>query len=85
MIMMSRETTRMTSEIGKRGGDTKRNVNRNDQRLVGQRIDVGAEFARHMEALGEKAVDGVADAGGQKQKKSNAHLAGRDRPDHDRH
>ena len=46
-----------------RAGDAERDVDRHNQRFVGQRIDVGAEFAGHMEALGEKAVHGVADPG----------------------
>src|ERR1700693_1441751 len=38
-----------------------------------------------MEALGEEAVDPVADAGRQKQEKGYTHPARGDRPDHDRH
>ena len=72
MIMMSRETTRITSEIGKRAGDAKRDIDRHDQRLVGQRVEIGAKLARHVEALGEKAVHRIADPGNQEQRKRHA-------------
>ena len=74
-IMMSRDTTRMTSQQRQRAGDAQRHIDRDDQRLVGQRIEIGAELARHVEALGEKAVDGVADPGDQEQHKGDPHLA----------
>ena len=45
----------------------------------------GAELGRHVEALGEKTVDQIAQPGHQEQQEGNLHLAGRDRPDHDRH
>ena len=75
MIMMSRETTRMTSEIGSAPAIAERDIDRHDQRLVGQRIEIGAELARHAEALGQEAVDGVAHPGRQEQKERGAHLA----------
>src|SRR5664279_2128942 len=65
--------------------DAEGKVDRDDQRLVGERIEIGTQFGGHAEALGEKAVDGVAHAGGQEQHEGNPHRAGRDRPDHDRH
>ena len=72
-------------EDRQRAGDAERNVNRHDERLVGQRIEVFAELARHVEVFGEEAVDGIADPGRQEQEKGNTHLSRRDRPDHDRH
>src|ERR1700688_952404 len=72
-------------EDRQRAGDAERNVDRYDQRLVGQGIEIGAELARHVEALGEEAIDAVADPGRQEQEKGDAHPARRDRPDHDRH
>ena len=46
--------------------DSERNVNRNDQRLIGQGIEVSAKLALHVETLGEKPVDGIANAGEEK-------------------
>ncbi len=66
-------------------GDPERHIDRYDQRLVGQRIEIGAELARHVKALGEEAVDGVADPGHQEQRKGRQHIPRRDRPDDDRH
>ena len=60
--MMSRETTRITIQSGITAGDAERDVDRHDQHLVGERIEIGAELGRHAEALGEEAVDRVADA-----------------------
>ena len=70
---------------GQRARDAQRDIDRDDQRLVGQRIDQSAKLARHMKALGEKAVDGVADPGSHEEEKGGPHLARRDRPDHNRH
>src|ERR1051326_7026907 len=66
-------------------GDAERHVDRHDQGLVGERIEIGAEFARHVEALGQEAVDGVADAGDHEQREGGEHLSRNNRPDHDRH
>ena len=84
-IMMSRDTTRITSQRGITPVMPSVDVDRDDQRLVGERIEIGAELGRHAEALGEEAVDGVADAGGEEQQERDPHLARRDRPDDDRH
>ena len=65
-------------------GNAERNVDRHDQRLVSQRIDERAELAGHVEALGDEAVDRIADPGRQKQKEGGPHLPRHDRPDHDR-
>ena len=70
-IMMSRDTTRMTSQRGITSVMPSVTIDRDDQRLVGQRIEIGAELARHAEALGEKAVDRVAHAGGEEQQEGN--------------
>src|SRR5262249_33052502 len=45
----------------------------------------GAELGRDADRLGEKPVDGVADAGSEEQDECDPHLARRDRPDHDWH
>jgi len=66
-------------------GAAERHIDRHDHRLVGERIEIGAKLGRHAEALGEKAVDRVADAGCQEQQEGNPHLAGGDRPNQDRH
>ena len=66
-IMISRDTTRITSQPRDFPVDPERDIDRNDQRLVGERVEIGAEHGGHVEALGEKAVDGVADAGGEEQ------------------
>ena len=66
-------------------GDAERHVDRHDQHLVGQRIEIGAELGLHAEALGQEAVDRVADAGGEEQQERQAHLSGGDRPDDHRH
>ena len=65
--------------------DAERDVDRNDQHLVGERIEIGAELGGHAEALGEEAVDRIADGGHHEQQERNAHLAGRDRPHDDGH
>src|SRR4029077_20006593 len=70
---------------GNRLGDAEGDVNRNQHGLVGERVEVSAELGCHPEAFGEEAVDGIADPGGEKQHEGHAHLARRDRPDHDRH
>ena len=84
-IMMSRETTRMTSQSGIGADDRERDIDRNQHRLVGERVEIGAERGRHAEALGQKAVDRVADAGGEEQAERDPHFIGCDRPDHHRH
>src|SRR5262249_9111312 len=61
--------------------NSERYIDGDDQRLVGQRIKVGAKLALHVEALGEEAVYGIADACGEKQYEGDAHFAQRDRPD----
>ena len=63
----------------------KRHVDRNDQNLICQGIKVGTDLGRHSEALGQKAVDAVADASNQKEDKCNRHLVRSDGPDHYRH
>ena len=82
---MSRDTTRMTIQRGTAPQIPSATIDRDQQRLVGQRIEQGAQFARHVEALGEKAVDRVADAGDDEDRERDFHLAGGDRPDDDRH
>jgi hypothetical protein len=64
---------------------SERDVDRDQHRLVRERIKIGTELGAHAKALGQKAVDGVGDAGCQEQGKCEAHLACRDRPNHDRH
>ena len=44
----------------------------------------GAELARHVEALGEEAVDGIAEAGDEENRERDLHLARHDGPDDDR-
>src|SRR4029079_976672 len=68
-----------------RAPDSERDIDRDQQRLVGERIEQGAQFALHVEALGQEAVDGVADACNDEDCEGNPHLAGDDRPDDDRH
>src|SRR6185369_15770707 len=68
-----------------RAPDAERDEDRHQQRLVGERVEQGAQLARHVEPLGEKAVDGVADAGNDEDREGDFHLAGNDRPDDDRH
>src|SRR5262249_15494865 len=51
----------------------------------GEGVEVGPELGPHAERLGEKTVDGIADAGSEEQDECDPHLACRDRPDHDRH
>ena len=82
---MSRDTTRMTIQQRDHLGDAERHVDRDDQHLVGQRIEIGAEFGLHAEALGQEAVDRVADGGGQEQQEGQPHLSAGDRPDDHRH
>jgi hypothetical protein len=43
------------------------------------------QFAGHVEAFGEKAIDCVADAGDDKEREGDFHLAGGNRPDDNRH
>src|SRR6185437_3787255 len=54
------------------------------QRFVSQGVEQRAELARHVEALGEKAVDRIADPGDDEDHKGDLHLAGSDGPDDDR-
>src|SRR5215470_2504251 len=56
-------------------GGGKRDVDRHDQRLVRQRIEVGADLAGHAEALGQESVDRVAHAGSEENEECDAHLA----------
>src|SRR3954468_6242407 len=65
--------------------DAQGHVDRDDERLVSERVEIRAERARHVEALGEEAVDGVTDARRQEQHERNPHGARIDRPDDDRH
>ena len=66
--MTSRETTRMASQPGSTPTTDKRHVDRDEQRLVGERVDIGAELAAHVEAPGDEAVDRVRNAGGDEQR-----------------
>ena len=58
-----------------RAGDAQRNIDRHDQRLVGERVEIGAELARHVEALGKKAIDRVADPGRQEQRRKATRIS----------
>ena len=79
---MSRENDQPARD---RLGDPERDIDRDQHRLVGERIEIGAELGRHAEAFRQEPVHGVADAGGEKQGECDLHLARSDRPDHDRH
>jgi len=81
--MMSRETTRITIQRGM-APDAQCHVDRDQERLVGERVEESTQLARHVEALGQEAIDGVADAGDQEHTERNLHLARHDGPDDDR-
>ena len=61
-IRISRLTTATTSHKGISSAHRKGDVDADDQDLVGQRVEIGAKLACPLEALGEIAVDGVADS-----------------------
>ena len=63
----SRLGTRRDREPGGQNGvNGQRNIDRNQQRLVGERIEIGAEFRAQIEFFGDKAVDRVGNAGQEK-------------------
>src|SRR3984957_12515611 len=68
-----------------RAPDTKRHIDRDQQRLVRERIEQRPQFAGHIEALGEKTVDRVANARDDEDRKSDFHLVGGNRPHDNRH
>src|SRR5262249_39939932 len=65
--------------------DAERDVDRHQQRFVGEGIEQRTELAGHIESLGEEAIDRVADAGNDEDREGQFHLLGGDRPDHDGH
>ena len=46
-----------------RAENRQRDVDRNEQRLVGQRIEISPEFRLQVEGFGQPPVDGVGNAG----------------------
>jgi hypothetical protein len=75
MIMMSRETTRMTSEIGNTPAMPSARRSTRSAPCRPKRIEECAEFACHVEALGEEAVDRVADPGCKEKKESGTRIS----------
>jgi hypothetical protein len=62
-----------------------RNIDRHQQRLVGERIEIGAELAAPTPAAGDGAIDAVADAGHDEGEEGEAEGLRDDQPDGDRH
>ena len=83
--MMSRDITKITSAPGQGTADPEGRGDRAEQRLVGERIKVGAKFALHPEPLGKVAIHGIAQSGQDEEPESDQHFASHDRPHHDRH
>ena len=69
MIRRSRNTTRITSQVGRVAGEAERDEEADDQRLVGDRIEQRAEIGALVEMLGDIAVDRIGDAGRRKNPK----------------
>ena len=79
-IMTSRDTTTMASQPGSTPTTDRRDVDRDEERLVGERVDIGAELAAHVEAPGDEAVDRVRDSRHDEQEEGQRPCA---LPDHD--
>ena len=62
-----------------------RNIDADDQELVGERVEIGAELGLPVVALGEVAVDGIADAGTDEHEEGASGLAGEQHPEDHRH
>jgi phosphoribosylformylglycinamidine cyclo-ligase len=65
--------------------DRKRNVNRHQQRLVGQRIKIGAKLCAHIKAPRDKAIDSIRDARNHKHDERHHPVPVNDRRDHHWH
>ena len=65
--------------------DAQRDEDRDEQQLVGERIEIGAELRRPAEALGEKAVDAVRDARDDEGEECRLRLSRNQEPENDRH
>ena len=62
-----------------------RQIDPDQQRLVGERVEIGAELGRGVQSLGQEAVDRIADACKHEKPEREHEIAGYDQIDHDRH
>ena len=85
MIMMSRDTTTMASQPGSTPMTASADVDRDEQRLVGDGVEIGAELGAHVEAPGDEAVDGVRSACHDEQQEGSRPLPLPDHDDHEGH
>ena len=59
MIMMSRNTTRTTSQGHNLAGNTQRDIDADEQHLVGERVQQGAEPSALVEPFCDEPVERV--------------------------
>ncbi len=65
-------------------GETQGDIDADEQRLVGDGIEIGAKLAVPAKALGDEAVGSVREACEQKQQEGCIHLMSDDQPHHQR-
>ena len=82
-MRMSRLTTAITSHR-QMAGKAQSDIDADQQRLVGDRVEIGAELAVPAKALGEEAVGGVGQSRQQEQQEGRLHLVGDDQPHDER-
>jgi hypothetical protein len=60
-------------------------IDADQQQLVGQGIEIGTELGHAVIILGNEAVDGIGDPGGDEDGEGKAKIAGNDQPNEQRH
>ena len=62
-------------------GNTKCNVDADDQQFVGEWVEVSPELCLHFQAFGQKSIDGVANPGANEREKRRLRVAADQKPE----